>query len=56
MQKEDWKQIAKMVGYVYIPIVLLIIFVFLMVQYQARRIDDKRVYIENATRNADSQI
>jgi hypothetical protein len=33
MQKEDWKRIAKWMGFVYAPIILLIIIVFLAVEY-----------------------
>ncbi len=39
MQKEDWVRVAKMLGYVYIPIALLILFIFLVVQYQSSKIE-----------------
>ena len=38
MQKEDWRRVAKMIGYVYLPIVLLVIGIFLLVQFQSSRI------------------
>jgi hypothetical protein len=34
MQKEDWMKLAKWFGYVYAPIVLLVLGIFLLVQYQ----------------------
>ncbi|MEK7118557.1 MAG: hypothetical protein AAB869_02995 [Patescibacteria group bacterium] len=34
MRKEDWIKVAKLTGYAYAPIALLIFVIFLLVQYQ----------------------
>lgn len=54
MQKEDWRRVGKMIGYVYLPIVLLVLCIYLLVQYQAMKIENKKTEIEQATRSADS--
>jgi len=47
MEKEDWLRVAKWIGYVYLPIVLLIAGIFLLVQWQSKKVDDARTETVN---------
>lgn len=38
MEKDDWKRVARLIGYVYLPIVLLVIGIFILIQYQSMKI------------------
>lgn len=38
MQKEDWLRIAKWMGYVYLPIILLIIGIFILIEWNYHKI------------------
>lgn len=38
MKKEDWQRIAKWIGWVYLPIVILAALVFLLVEWNAYRL------------------
>jgi hypothetical protein len=42
MQKEDWITIMKWMGYVYLPIALLIIFIFVMVEWNMTHIEKEK--------------
>lgn len=39
MQKEDWQRIAKWIGWVYLPIIILIIIVFALVEWNSIKLD-----------------
>jgi hypothetical protein len=41
MQKEDWQRIAKWIGWVYLPIVILAVLVFLLVEWNAYRLSHR---------------
>ena len=38
MQKEDWQRIAKWIGVVYLPIIILIVIVFGLVEWNAYKL------------------
>jgi hypothetical protein len=37
MHDDEWKKVARLAGYVYIPIALLIVLIFVLVQYASSR-------------------
>ncbi|OGZ06118.1 MAG: hypothetical protein A2845_01735 [Candidatus Lloydbacteria bacterium RIFCSPHIGHO2_01_FULL_49_22] len=45
MQNEEWQKVARLAGYVYIPLGLFILFVYLLIQYQSLKIE--RATIKN---------
>ena len=38
MEKEDWQHIAKWIGWVYLPIIILAVVVFLLVEWNAYKV------------------
>ena len=38
MKKEDWLRVVKWMGYVYLPILLLIVLVFVLVEWNAYKL------------------
>lgn len=49
MEKEDWKKIIRWAGYVYIPIILLIIGIFILVEWNYDNISSLQQEGEVAT-------
>lgn len=39
MKSEDWQKIAKWIGLAYLPVAILVAAVFLIIQWQMRKID-----------------
>ncbi|OGX09002.1 MAG: hypothetical protein A2Z88_05290 [Omnitrophica WOR_2 bacterium GWA2_47_8] len=39
MQNEEWRRLARLAGYVYVPIGLLFILIFVLVEYQAMKVE-----------------
>ncbi len=39
MKKEDWKRVVKWMGYVYLPMALLIIGIFVLIQWNEHKIN-----------------
>lgn len=42
MQNEEWQKVARLAGYVYIPLGLFILFVYLLIQYQSLKIEEAK--------------
>lgn len=49
MEKEDWKKIIRWAGYVYLPIILLIIGIFILVEWNYYNISSLQQAGEVAT-------
>lgn len=43
MEKEDWQKITKWIGIAYLPIGLLVIVVFIIVEWQTMKIQDAEI-------------
>jgi hypothetical protein len=46
MQKEDWIRVAKWTMWVNLPIVILVVFIFILVEWNAHRLDTLRAVVE----------
>ena len=40
MQKEDWQRIAKWIGWVYLPIIILAAVVFVLVEWNSIKLEE----------------
>lgn len=47
MQKEDWLRIGRLIGLVYMPIIIFVIGVFFLVLYQSSEIEEAKQEIGN---------
>jgi hypothetical protein len=54
MQKEDWQRVIKWMGYVYLPIILLIAMVFVLVEWNAYKIHNATSALIESSRVATS--
>lgn len=48
MNPQDWKKIVRWIGLAYLPVAILVVAVFLIIQWQMRKIDAARPAAEGS--------
>ena len=56
MQKEDWLKVVKWMGYVYIPIALLVVFIFAVIEWNAHNIETSKHELERSATASSSYM
>ena len=56
MEKEDWLKVVKWMGYVYIPIALLVIFIFAVIEWNAHMIETSKQELERSVTASSSYM
>jgi hypothetical protein len=54
MQKEDWQHIVKLMGLVYVPIVILVVVIFILVEINSAKISAYKTAHQNEGVSASS--